>query len=83
MSVCFKINNFLYNFYEKTLKECLDFFGIEEEKPINSIKTINLEEVIVTEPINSVKKRINLKREIKNSDGDDILWDILTVDELI
>ena len=82
MSVCFKINNFLYELYEKTLKECLDFFGIDDEE-IKKENTIDLEEVIVTEPINSVKKRINFKREVKNSDGDDILWDILTVDEYI
>lgn len=81
MSVCFKINNFLYNLYEKTLKECFEFFGIEEE---NSKKeTIDLEEVIVTEPINSIKHRINFKREVRNSHGDDILWDILTVDECL
>ena len=81
MSVCFKINNFLYEIYEKTLKECLDFFGIDED--IKKEKTIDLEEVIVTEPINSIKRRINFKREVRNSDGDDILWDILTVDEVI
>ena len=50
---------------------------------ILNITAQDLEEVIVTEPINSVKRRINFKREVKNSSGDDILWDILTVDECI